>query len=149
LPARLARLFMPTTWPSPETRWPFFSSVTSAPTSAISPANSWPTTIGTGIGRLGPLVPLVDVDVGAADAGLVDLHQHVLRADLRHRRVDHPDAGLGLGLGEGLHSVLLLSENADGAAGVGEGVDGEVDVGLGQRRDICVRMRALPSGTTG
>ncbi len=35
--------------PSPETRSPTWYLVTAEPTSAISPMNSWPTTIGTGI----------------------------------------------------------------------------------------------------
>ena len=40
---------MPITWPSPDTRWPTASRRTLAPTSAISPAYSWPIVIGVGI----------------------------------------------------------------------------------------------------
>ena len=43
------RLSIPMTWPSPETRWPSFRRFTSAPTSTISPAYSWPIVIGIGI----------------------------------------------------------------------------------------------------
>jgi hypothetical protein len=39
-----------------------------------------------------PLVPVVDVHVGAADAGLPDPHQYVVGADLGDRYVDHPDS---------------------------------------------------------
>ncbi len=52
---------------------------------AISPEYSWPVIIGTGTVFLRPLVPFVDVDVGTADAGLVDFHQHILGTDGRDR----------------------------------------------------------------
>ena len=50
-PPRAARLCVPVTWPSPETRWPTLSPFTLAPSSAITPEYSWPTTSGTGIVR--------------------------------------------------------------------------------------------------
>src|SRR6185295_11192954 len=56
-------------------------------------------------GLPGPVVPFVDVDVGAADAGLVDLHQHILRSDFGDRPLFHPDARLGLGFDEGSHQI--------------------------------------------
>src|SRR6185312_6164766 len=43
-------------------------------------------------GLLCPLVPVVDVDVGAADGGLADLDQQVVVADLGTRHVLQPDA---------------------------------------------------------
>ena len=46
--ARAARDFTPTTWPSPETRWPTFTRVTSLPMASTTPEYSWPTTIGVG-----------------------------------------------------------------------------------------------------
>ena len=58
-----------------------------------------------GDGLLRPVVPVPDVDVGAADAGLVDADQHVIGADLGHGPGFHPEAGLGFGLGQDLHFV--------------------------------------------
>jgi hypothetical protein len=56
-------------------------------------------------GALAPLVPLVDVQVGAADRGLLQLDQHLVRADLGHRHFFHPDAGLGVALDQGFHRL--------------------------------------------
>ena len=47
---------------------------------------------------LRPLVPVVDVHVGAADRGLADADEHVVRADRGLGRLGHPDAGLALHL---------------------------------------------------
>ena len=52
---------------------------------------------------LRPGVPVVDVDVGAADAGLQHLDQHVVDAVARLRHVLEPDAGFGFGLDECFH----------------------------------------------
>src|SRR3546814_11424120 len=41
---------------------------------------------------LAPLVPQVDVQVGAADGGLLELDQDLVRARLRDRDLFHPDA---------------------------------------------------------
>ena len=48
-----------------------------------------------GDGLLRPGVPVVDVEVGAADAGAKDLDEHVVDADLRFRDVFQPKAGFG------------------------------------------------------
>ena len=56
-----------------------------------------------GNGLLRPRIPLVDVHVGAADRGLRDLDEHVVRADLRLRDVLQPDAGGGLFLDQCFH----------------------------------------------
>ena len=50
-PARQLRQWPQLTWPSPETRSPIAKPATSVPSSAISPTNSWPTVIGTGMVR--------------------------------------------------------------------------------------------------
>ena len=55
---------------------------------------------------LRPLVPVEDMDVGAADAGLVDLHQHVVGADLGDRLLREPQARLRLFLDEGAHGAF-------------------------------------------
>ena len=52
---------------------------------------------------LGPGVPVVDVQVGAADPGPVDPDQHVVDPDLRLRDVLEPQAGLGVGFHECAH----------------------------------------------
>ena len=58
------------------------SSVTSSPTATTVPLNSWPST------RFGAAPALEhEVDVGAADAAVADLEQHVVGADLGHRVV--------------------------------------------------------------
>src|SRR5260370_41936430 len=41
---------------------------------------------------LGPLVPIVDMQIGAADRRLLDLDQHLVGADFGHRHLFHPDA---------------------------------------------------------
>src|SRR5690606_20280460 len=54
-------------------------------------------------GALAPLVPQVDVQVGAADRGLLDLDQHFVGARGGHRHVLHPDALSGLALDQRPH----------------------------------------------
>ena len=59
-----------------------------------------------GDGLLGPGVPLIDVDVGAADAGAEDLDEDVIDADGRNRHLLQPEALAGFLLDEGLHGRL-------------------------------------------
>ncbi len=54
---------------------------------------------------LAPLVPLVDVQVGAADGCLLHLDQHFVRAHHRQRHLFHPDALFGLALDQGFHRL--------------------------------------------
>src|SRR5690606_8395876 len=54
-------------------------------------------------GPLGPFVPEVDVQVGAADGGLLDPDQDLVRPWLRHRHLLHPDAPGGFALDQRLH----------------------------------------------
>ena len=49
-------------------------------------------------GILRPFIPVPDVDIRATNAGFVDLDQHVIRPDFRHRRAGHPQPLAGLGL---------------------------------------------------
>jgi hypothetical protein len=56
-------------------------------------------------GLLRPLVPIVDMNVGAADRVFFDLDQHVVRADLGKRHLLHPDAGFGFRFDECAHHV--------------------------------------------
>ena len=82
-------------------------SVTLEPTATISPTNSWPMTRGTGDGRLRPGVPVVDVEVGAADAGLEDANLDVVDADLGLGDVFEPETFFGARLDQGFHWLLL------------------------------------------
>ena len=54
-------------------------------------------------GLLGPLVPVVDMDIGAADGGFADLDQQVVVAELGGRHIRHPDADLFVQFGECFH----------------------------------------------
>mmetsp|Transcript_21172 Transcript_21172/g.49211 ORF Transcript_21172/g.49211 Transcript_21172/m.49211 type:complete len:224 (+) Transcript_21172:474-1145(+) len=54
-------------------------------------------------GLLGPLVPMVDVHVGAADGSTVNLDQHIVEARFGDGLPVHPYAGLRPQLGKGLH----------------------------------------------
>ncbi len=94
-PARQLRHRPQTRWPSPLTRSPTARSCTSAPISTISPTNSWPMTSGAATLRLGPAVPLADVQVGAAHPGAQDPDQHIVPADGRLGHVLEPQSGLG------------------------------------------------------
>ena len=92
-PAMQLRQRPQTTWPSPLTMSPGWKSLTLEPTATISPTNSWPTTIGTGIVCCAQASQLVDVHVGAADAGAVHPDQDVVDAVLRLGDVLQPEAG--------------------------------------------------------
>src|SRR5439155_25848730 len=59
-------------------------------------------------GVLGPLVPAVDVQVGAADPCAENAKQHLTRPWLGLRHVLEPEARLPLRLDQGLHSVATL-----------------------------------------
>ncbi len=144
LPARQLRQWPQVMWPSPETRSPAAKPLTSLPTSTISPTNSWPTCIGTGMVRCGPLVPVVDVDVGAADGRLADLDEDVVGADLGDRHLLHPDAGLAPGLDEGLQAITPISRPTLPKAAMARSMCAGA-----WPADICTRMRACPFGTTG
>ena len=56
----------------------------------------------------GPRIPRLDVEVGAADARLVDADQDVVDADGRHRDVAQLEARAGGGLDQGEHRVPAM-----------------------------------------
>jgi hypothetical protein len=60
-------------------------------------------------GFLRPLVPVVDVQVGAADAGAVDTNQHVVDTDLRHLDFLEPKSGFVLAFDKRFHFGFPLS----------------------------------------
>ena len=77
----------------------------------------------------GPRVPVVDMHVGAANAGLVDADKHVARSDCRNGHVAEPKSGFRFIFDQGSQWCSLIgSDDAECLAGVAEGVDGEADV---------------------
>src|SRR5690606_32580202 len=52
---------------------------------------------------LAPVVPQIDVQVGAADGGLLDPDQYLVGAGFGHRHLFHPDALGGFALDQRLH----------------------------------------------
>ena len=55
---------------------------------------------------LGPGVPIIYVDVGAADGRLQDANEDIICACFRNRDFLEPQAGLGFSLHDGLHRFL-------------------------------------------
>ena len=55
---------------------------------------------------LRPLVPFVDMDVGAADRGLVDLNENFSRARHRNRHLPQLQSGAGCGFYNGIHHLF-------------------------------------------
>ena len=125
-PARQLRQRPQTTWPSPLTMSPGWKSATLR-TDRDDLAHKLVTHHHRHGNRLlGPGVPVVDVHVGAADAGAADLDQHVVDADLRFGDVLQPQPGAfsrltnafivcssvqGNGLGAPWHSPLGLAHH--------------------------------------
>ena len=60
----------------------------------------------------------------------------------------HPEAGLGLGFDEGFHVIAHQMIPAPRPASVNASIAKSTSASL-SAADICVRMRALPFGTTG
>jgi len=57
---------------------------------------------------LRPLVPFVDMDVGAADRGLVDLDENFSGARHRNRHLPQLQSGAGCGFYDGIHHLIHL-----------------------------------------
>ena len=57
-------------------------------------------------GLLRPGIPIVDVHIGAADRGLLDLDEHVVDAGLRHGHLREFEAGAGPEFGDGAHGSI-------------------------------------------
>ena len=107
LPVRQSRQRPSTMCPSAVTRSPSRTSVTRLPTCTTSPANSCPTTIGGFTRPLRPRVPIVDVHVGAADAGAAHLDQHFVVANRRLGNVLQNEARGRRLLHQRFHSRML------------------------------------------
>src|SRR5512134_2326015 len=117
-------------WPSPATRWPTSSPTTLAPTSAMSPMNSCPTTIGTGM-------------VACAHASQRWMWRSVPQIEVLRTRISTSSSpGLGAstssshnpGAGRALTNALMTRPSRDDAhvaTDTGEGVDGHRDVVVG------------------
>ena len=56
-----------------------------------------------GNGFLGPLIPVVNVHIRAADRGFVNLYEYIADADLRNGHFFQPEPRLRLGLYQGIH----------------------------------------------
>ena len=101
---------------------------------------------------LRPVVPLPDMDVGAADRGLHDPDHHVVVADFGLLHVGQREARRALEFGKCFHSDSPLPFNATTPsarptrpkASIARSICAAVCAAL-----ICVRIRALPFGTTG
>ena len=116
-PARQLRQRPQTTWPSPLTISPGKKSATLEPTSTISPDEFVADRHGHGNGLLRPVVPFVDVDVGAADAGAQHADQHVVDADLGDVDVFQPQARLAPALHQCFHIHYDTRSGAEPSAG--------------------------------
>ena len=68
-------------------------SATFEPTSTISPTNSWPIDHRDGDRLLRPVVPVVDMEIGAADGSALDPDQDVVDADPGDGNVFQPQPG--------------------------------------------------------
>ena len=64
-----------------------------------------------GYGVLGPVVPLVDMHVSAADSCLLDFDFYIVWPKLRDRHPPHPKAYLGLLLYKSPHHVIAHRTN--------------------------------------
>ncbi len=62
---------------------------------------------GYGDGGACPLVPFVDVEIGAADAGVSDADEDVVNADGRLRDVEEGEAGRAVGFDESFHIRMV------------------------------------------
>ena len=58
-------------------------------------------------GALRPFIPVVDVNVGTANAGATHANQNIVDADARLRNLFEPQTGLALALYEGFHEPLI------------------------------------------
>ena len=99
---------------------------------------------------LRPLVPIVDMHVGAADGAAAYANQHILRSDLWNRYLFHPQTGLAFLFHQSAHDcsnphgMTPSARPARAKASIARSIcSGE------WAADIWVRMRACPFGTTG
>ena len=103
-PAMQLRQRPQTTWPSPLTMSPGWKSLTFEPDLDDLADELVPDHERHRDRLLRPRVPRVDVQVGAADAGLADADQDVVDPDLRLRHVLEPEPRLGSRFDERSHS---------------------------------------------
>ena len=85
---------------------------------------------------LRPAVPLVNVEIRAADPRPSHLYQHVARANLGHRRVAHHEAGGRPGFADRFHGGgrWLLDGDVSGGAQCAGGSDRAASAGNPERR---------------
>ena len=148
-PARQLRQWPQVMWPSPETRSP-----TARPRTSLPDGDDLAAVLVADLHRhrdraLRPGVPLPDVDVGAADRGLAHADQHVVRARLGLRQLAEPDPGLRPRLDQCLHGCLTCRSTPSSRPAWTKAVAAVSSIARVWLAHICVRMRALPIGTTG
>ena len=61
---------------------------------------------GHGYGFPGPIIPIVNMDIGAADCGFMDLYQHIVDTNLRNGHFFQPQSRFRSGLDQGVHFTL-------------------------------------------
>ncbi len=92
----------------------------------------------------GPLVPVVDVQIRAADRGVCDVDENVVRAEFRLGHFRHLQAGGGRPLHESSHATSPISEPMAAKAATVRSMSSSVWAAF-----ICVLIRAVSFGTTG
>ena len=97
-----------------------------------------------GNGRLGPRVPVEDVQIGTADRGLAHPDQHVAVTRDRLGHILEPEPGFLLGLHQCFHVINPIARPTRTNAPIAMSMSASLCAA-----DICVRIRALPCGTTG
>ena len=75
---------------------------------------------------LRPGVPVVDMHVGAADSGAIDLDQHIVDADFRFRDVFQPQPAGGFAFDKCFHESHSVRPRVLAGAGAGLLVTGEL-----------------------
>ena len=60
-------------------------------------------------GALRPVIPLVDMDIGAADCSFFDLDQYFIGAGYRYWNLFHPNTGAGFALHQRAHGLAHCS----------------------------------------
>ena len=66
-------------------------------------------------GALGPGIPIINMQISAADTGAIDANEHVVNANFGHWYVDQSESRCGGCFGDGFHAVSLrLSRDGSG-----------------------------------
>src|ERR1700722_7072689 len=121
-----------------------------------------------GHGFLRPRIPIVNVHIGAADCGTLDLDEHIVVTDRGFRNILHPDTGFRAGLDECFHGLSLvydaevacrttkrgnhLIELLNSVCSIHLGANSRFSMGhdrKGERADVNTSLRDAPGETHG